>query len=225
MTQSGLDGWNSSAAVLNCVRGSIHAGVACMVAEADYVWSTGITEQQRLLKQIELYVPEATWLLDRLELAPGSHAIDLGCGPLGILDLLSKRVGARGAVIGIEWEPRFVDMAKTLLRERGIVNVSVSAGDAAATGLPDASFRFVHERLLLIVVAEPEKIVAEMARLAEPGGVVALEDVDVGSWICEPPHPAWERLLTAVETVYARDGADEIVPLDLLNITNCNHLL
>jgi hypothetical protein len=41
-----------------------------MVAEADYVWGTGITEQQRLLKQIELYVPEATWLLDRLELAP-----------------------------------------------------------------------------------------------------------------------------------------------------------
>ena len=183
-------------------------GVASVAAEADYVWGTGLTEQQRLLKQIELYIPEATWLLDRLELAPGSHAIDLGCGPLGILDLLSERVGARGAVVGIEWESRFVDMAKILLRERGIENVSVSAGDAAATGLPDASFRFVHERLLLIVVPEPEKVVADMARLAEPGGVVALEDVDVRSWICEPPHPAWERLFIAVETVYARDGKD-----------------
>jgi SAM-dependent methyltransferase len=99
-------------------------------------------------------------------------------------------------------------MAKTLLRERGIENVSVSVGDASATGLPDASFRFVHERLLLIVVPEPEKVVAEMARLAEPGGVVALEDVDIDSWNCEPPHPAWERLLAAVETVYARDGKD-----------------
>jgi ubiquinone/menaquinone biosynthesis C-methylase UbiE len=152
-----------------------------MAADADYVWGTGLTEQQRLLKQIELYIPEATWLLDRLELARGSNAIDLGCGPLGILDLLSKRVGARGAVVGIEWESRFVDMAKTLPRERGIENVSVSVGDAAATGLPDASFSFVHERLLLIVVPEPEKVIAEMARLAEPGGVVALEDVDVGS--------------------------------------------
>jgi hypothetical protein len=47
-----------------------------------------------------------------------------------------------------------------------------------------------------------------MARLAEPGGVVALEDVDIDSWNCEPPHPAWERLLAAVETVYARDGKD-----------------
>ena len=179
-----------------------------MAAEADYIWGTGLTEQQRLLKQIELYAPEATWLLDRLELAPGAHAIDLGCGPLGILDLLSKRVGARGAVVGIEWEPRFVEMAKTLLRERGIENVRVSAGDAAATGLPDASFRFVHERLLLIVVPQPEKVVAEMVRLAEPGGVVALEDVDISSWICEPPHTAWERLFAAFETVYARDGKD-----------------
>jgi SAM-dependent methyltransferase len=179
-----------------------------MGAEADYVWGTGQTEQQRLLKQIELYIPEATWLLERLAPARGSHAIDLGCGPLGILDLLSERVGPDGTVIGIEWEPRFVDIANTLLRERGIENVHVSAGDATATGLPDSSFRFVHERLLLIVVAQPKKIVAEMARLAEPGGVVALEDVDVGSWICEPPHPAWERLFAALETVYARDGND-----------------
>src|SRR5262245_20808631 len=193
---------------LNCVRSFRPTRVICMAGEADYVWGTGLTEQQRLLKQIELYIPEATWLLDRLELAPGSHAIDLGCGPLGILDLLSERVGARGAVVGIEWESRFVDMAKILLRESGIENVSVSTGDAAATGLPDASFRFVHERLLLIVVPEPEKVVIEMARLAAPGGVVALEDVDVSSWICEPPHPAWERLFNAVETVYARDGKD-----------------
>jgi hypothetical protein len=52
-----------------------------MAAETDYVWGTGLTEQQRLLKQIELYTPEATWLLDRLEVVPGSHAVDLGCGP------------------------------------------------------------------------------------------------------------------------------------------------
>ena len=27
----------------------------------------------------------------------------------------------------------------------------------------------------------------------------------------EPPHPAWERLFTAVETVYARDGKDLLI--------------
>jgi SAM-dependent methyltransferase len=177
-----------------------------MPSEADYVWGTGSVEQQRLLKQIELYVPEASWLLDHLNIRPGSRAIDLGCGPLGILDLLSERVGPRGQVVGVEWESRFVEMAKGLLAERGIENVQVTVGDAKATGLAEHSFAFVHERLLLIVVPDPMAVIAEMVRLAEPGGIVALEDVDVGTWICEPPHPAWTRLFAAFEAVYNRDG-------------------
>jgi SAM-dependent methyltransferase len=177
-----------------------------MPSEAAYVWGTDLTEQQRLLQQIELYIPEASWLLDRLEIKPGSRAIDLGCGPLGILDLLSQRVGPRGEVVGMEWESRFVEMAKGLLAQRKLENVRVMVGDATATGLAEHSFQLVHERLLLIVVPDPLKVISEMVRLAEPGGIVAVEDVDVGSWTCEPPHPAWTRLFAAFEAVYARDG-------------------
>ena len=179
-----------------------------MSNDADYVWGTGETEQQRLLKQIELYIPEATWLLDHLVIERGSRAIDLGCGLLGIVDLLADRVGPQGEVVGIEWEPRFVDLANALLKTRGITNASVAVGDATATGLAASSFRLVHERLLLIVVPEPKQVIAEMVRLAEPGGRIVLEDVDVGMWTCEPMHPAWERLFAAVETVYTRDGKD-----------------
>jgi hypothetical protein len=71
-----------------------------MPLEAEYVWGTGLTEQQRLLRQIEFYIPEAAWLLDHLRIRHGSRAIDLGCGPLGILDLLSERVGPLGEVLG-----------------------------------------------------------------------------------------------------------------------------
>ena len=179
-----------------------------MPSDAEYVWGTGLTEQQRLLQQIKLYVPEASWLLDHLEVRPGSRAIDLGCGPLGILDLLSERVGPRGEVVGVEWESRFVDMAKGLLAERKIENVRVTVGDATSTGLAEHSFQLAHERLLLIVVPEPTKVISEMVRLAEPGGIVAVEDVDLGIWTCEPPHPAWTRLFAAFEKVYTRDGKD-----------------
>jgi SAM-dependent methyltransferase len=179
-----------------------------MPSEGEYVWGTGQTELQRLLQQIELYVPEATWLLDHLKIKSGSRAIDLGCGPLGILPLLSERVGSRGEVLGLEWESRFVEIAKKLLAERKLKNVRVTVGDATATGLPKQSFQFVHERLLLIVVPEPMRIISEMVRLTEPGGIVAVEEVDVDTWICEPPHPAWTRLFAAFETVYCRDGKD-----------------
>lgn len=179
-----------------------------MPSEAEYVWGTGLTERQRLLEQVRLYIPEASWLLDHLKIRPGSRAIDLGCGLLGILDLLSERVGPLGGVLGVEREFKFVEIAKELLAERKIKNVRVIAGDAMSTRLADHSFQFVHERLLLIVVPEPRKVISEMVRLAEPGGIVAVEEVDIGMWTCEPPHHAWTRLFAAFEEVYTRDGKD-----------------
>ena len=34
----------------------------------------------------------------------GESAADIGCGPIGIVDLLSERVGATGSVVGLERE-------------------------------------------------------------------------------------------------------------------------
>jgi hypothetical protein len=74
--------------------------------------------------------------------------------------------------------------------------------------LPNKSFQFVHARLLLIVVPDPTKVVTEMVRLVEPGAAVALEEVDVATWECEPSHPAWTRLFQVFATAYALDGMD-----------------
>ena len=63
-----------------------------MADESEYVWGADTLEQQRLLRQSELYKPEMRWLLDRLKLQPGARAIDFGCGPLGILDRAGARV-------------------------------------------------------------------------------------------------------------------------------------
>ena len=164
-------------------------------------------ERQRLLQQARDLEPEARWLLGRIGVRPGWRAIDLGCGPIGILDLLSERVGPSGEVVGLELEPRFVDVALETVRERGLANTRVVQGDATATGLPRGSFDLVHERLLLIgPIREP--VVAEMVALARPGGVVATQEVDVLTSFCEPTHPAWDTLLAAFRAFVGRHGAD-----------------
>ncbi|MFQ5853741.1 MAG: methyltransferase domain-containing protein [Candidatus Binatia bacterium] len=164
----------------------------------DYAMGDFLTEQPRLLELAKLLAPQASWLLDHLQIQPGSRAIDLGCGPLGILDLLAKRVGPKGEVIGIEFEPQFVEIANSLMAERKLDGVRIIQGDATATSLPADTFDLVHERLLLISVHNPEYVAAEMVRLAKPGGIVAVEDFDLYSFICEPPHPAWTRLFEVV---------------------------
>lgn len=55
---------------------------------------------------------------------------------------------------------------------------------------------------------DPERVVAELAALVRPGGMVALEEVDWVSWICQPPHPAWDRLRDALRDLRARRGLD-----------------
>lgn len=55
-------------------------------------------EVEHLLMQAEVYAAEAGELLDRIGLAAGASAIDVGCGTLGILPLLRSRVGDSGRV-------------------------------------------------------------------------------------------------------------------------------
>jgi ubiquinone/menaquinone biosynthesis C-methylase UbiE len=179
-----------------------------MTSPSGYLWGTDLTEQQRLIRQAEANAPKASWLLDQLQIRRGSRVVDIGCGPLGILDLLAERVGTEGEVLGVELESRFVEMANGLMAERKLDAVRVIQGDATATGLPSNLFDLAHGRLVLIVVPDPERVVAEMVRLVRPGGVVAVEESDLYSWICEPPHPAWTRLFAAFEALYSEDGRD-----------------
>lgn len=89
----------------------------------------------------------------------------MGCGPLGILDLLSQRVGPAGEVVGLELEPQFIQLARGVVNQRALANVEVVEGDARATGLPRASFDLVHERLLLVGPTR-EPVLSEMIDLA-----------------------------------------------------------
>jgi SAM-dependent methyltransferase len=173
-----------------------------------YVLGSSPAERDRLLAQGELFAPEARALLDRVGVRPGWRAVDVGCGPLGILDLLAERVGPAGSVVGLDREPRMLAMAREVVAARGLAGVTLATGEATATGLPRGTFDLAHARLLLVNVPRPERVLAEMAALVRPGGVVATQEVDWISWTCEPPHPAWDRLLRANEAVWNGRGMD-----------------
>jgi len=78
--------------------------------------------------------------------------------------------------------------------------------DATSLDLPSDVFDLVHERTVLLNVQDPAGVVAEMARVARPGGVVALQEPDSSSWVCDPPHPAWDVLKAELVAAYASAG-------------------
>jgi len=166
------------------------------------------TERDRLLRQAEQYESTANWLLDQIPIEPGWRAVDIGCGPIGILNLLAKRVGPKGEVVGVEREQRFVDMANSEISRCGLGNVTMVCADGLDTGLEKGSFDLAHERLVLINVSKREAFLTEMLSLLRPGGTIALEDVDNVSWLCQPAHPSWDVLLNVFHGVFQAGGGD-----------------
>lgn len=177
----------------------------------EYVLGADEDERVRLLAQCEIHRSQAEQLFERLGIVPGARALDAGCGPLGVLDVLSELVGPAGEVIGLDNEPRMISHARRTIAERELPNVDLVLGDAADTGLAAGSFELVHERLVLVNHPRPEKVVDEMVRLAAPGGWVVLQEVDHLSWLCEPPHPAWDRLQQALHDAWRAAGSSVFI--------------
>ena len=81
-------------------------------------------------------------------------------------------------------------------------------GNAYATGLPGGDFDLVHTRFVGSTAGEPEALIREAMRLARPGGIVAMQEPDMATLVCNPPHPAWDTLRAALVGAFAAVGSD-----------------
>jgi ubiquinone/menaquinone biosynthesis C-methylase UbiE len=175
---------------------------------AVYALGSSRGESDRLQRQAEELASDSAVLLDRVGLRPGDSAIDLGCGPRGVIDLLAARVAPGGRVVGIDSDAAHVAMASEFAASQGLSGVEILYGDARHTGLQAGSFDLVHARTLLITVPQPTEVLREMVRLVRPGGWVAGLEPDTEAAICYPPHPAFDRLCEIFTIAFSRNGAD-----------------
>jgi SAM-dependent methyltransferase len=161
-------------------------------------------EIERLDTQGTAMAPDTLIMLDRIGVKPGWSCLDIGCGPRGITDLLSERVGPGGRVVGLDMDEQFLVHA----RANAPANVEFRRGDAYDSGLRAGMFDLVHMRFVASTAGQPERLLREAIRLAKPGGVVALQEPDGSTLNCHPPHPAWDRLKRALLGAFAGVGAD-----------------
>ena len=177
-------------------------------ANAIYALSSSLGETGRLRQQADELATTSAALLDHVGLHAGQCAIDLGCGPRGILDLLAERVAPGGRVVGLDADASHTAMAAEFVSQMKLKNVEIATADARRTGLPSDSFDLVHARTLLVNIPEPSQVVAEMMRLAKPGGSVTLMEPDTEYAMCYPPHPAFTRICEIFPVAFGRNGAD-----------------
>lgn len=166
-------------------------------------------ELERLQLQARVLEPDAEIMLDQIGIQTGWHSLDLGCGAMGILGPLSRRVGTSGKVIGLEIDPKLLKAARMLGEEEAWDNVELVEGNALQTDLAPESFDIVHARFVLAPLSQHEKVILrEMISLTRPGGVIALQEPVTSAWTFCPPHPTWESLKNAIIGAYNAGGGD-----------------
>ncbi|MGW8666272.1 methyltransferase domain-containing protein [Streptomyces niveus] len=162
-------------------------------------------ERERLLAQCALLRPAAAAFIDTIPLPPDADALDLGCGPLGILDLLSERVGPTGSVTGLDTDHRMTGWARESVSQLGLGNVEIRHEALPPAAEANALYDLAHCRLLLINTTGPREILGSMAAAVRPGGWVAVQEFDWATWQCDPPHPAWNRLKDLLAGIFGGD--------------------
>jgi SAM-dependent methyltransferase len=147
-------------------------------------------------------------MLDRIGVAPGWNCVDLGCGAMGVLGPLSRRVGPQGHVVGVDRDPKLLAAARDYVREQDLANVEILDLDAYDCRLPRETFDLTHVRFVFGPVGRDEELLREMLALTRPGGIVAIQEPDTPSWNCYPPNAGWTALRAAIEDAFARAGGD-----------------
>jgi SAM-dependent methyltransferase len=111
----------------------------------------------------------ADLFLDFAGAGEGERVLDVGCGTGSLTLAVARRVPVR-AICGIDFSRAYIDYAR---RRSDDSRIEFHVGDACRLPFPDATFDRVLALLVLHFVAEPERAVAEMCRVARPGATMA----------------------------------------------------
>lgn len=143
---------------------SIKARVVAQFGAAaqSYVTSAGHARGDDLRRLVELARPRGDERV--LDIATGGGHTALALAP------------HVAQVVATDLTPQMLASAEAFVRQQGADNVSFELADAEALPFPEASFDLVTTRIAPHHFANPQRYVAEVARVLKPGGRFLLDD-------------------------------------------------
>jgi SAM-dependent methyltransferase len=126
---------------------------------------------QRLLD--EQISPLGLAAMDRARVASGERVLDVGCGCGQTSLQLAERVGAGGAVTGIDISAPMLARARERAAQLGARNLRFLEADAQEAKLGEATFSLVFSRFGVMFFSDPRAAFANLCRSLAPGGRVA----------------------------------------------------
>lgn len=116
-----------------------------------------------------IFARSATVLADAARLGGGDRVLDVGCGTGVVAREAARRIGAEGRVVGLDLNPRMLQVARRVAPE-----IEWREGDAGALPFEDGAFDVVVSQFAMMFFPDPVRSLREMWRVLAPGGRLAV---------------------------------------------------
>jgi trans-aconitate methyltransferase len=110
----------------------------------------------------------APMFLQWLDATPNKSWIDIGCGTGGLTEQIT-RTCKPSSILGVDMADGFIEVAQNRVK-----NAEFRVGSADNLEMPSNSTDYAVSGLVLNFVPDAQAVLAEMARVVQPGGSVAL---------------------------------------------------
>jgi demethylmenaquinone methyltransferase/2-methoxy-6-polyprenyl-1,4-benzoquinol methylase len=152
---------------------------------------------------------------DECRVGAGATVLDCCCGTGDLALELADRVGPAGEVLGVDFSPNMLAIARRKAERRGVENVRFVAGDALSLPAGDDEFAAASVAFGVRNLADYELGFHELVRVVRPRGrVVCLEITRPASGPLAPFYSVWfGRLVPRIGAVADRgEGAYSYLP-------------
>lgn len=148
---------------------------------SDSMYDALASEYERVA--VPVYRPIAKRLIQHIDLRPGWHVLDAGCGTGLVALLAAPRVGKAGKVVGIDGSEAMLAIARDKAARFGFTQCEFQTGDLEALRFEDSAFDAVLSQFALHHT-DPDKSLRELYRVLKPGGALVIHE-----WMESPNVP------------------------------------
>ncbi|WP_053366960.1 demethylmenaquinone methyltransferase [Bacillus sp. FJAT-27245] len=126
--------------------------------------------------------------MKRMNVRPGSKALDLCCGTADWTIALADAVGKGGEVIGLDFSKNMLKVGQQKIKALNLANATLIHGNAMELPFPDNTFDYVTIGFGLRNVPDYMQVLKEMHRVVKPGGLAVCLETS------QPTLPVYRQL-------------------------------
>ncbi|GIP37474.1 demethylmenaquinone methyltransferase [Paenibacillus sp. J31TS4] len=158
-----------------------------MKSKEEFVHSVfeSIAPKYDLMNDILSFRQHKVWrrfTMKKMNVAPGSQAIDLCCGTCDWTVALAEASGT-GRVVGLDFSQHMLDYGAAKIEKLGMdKQISLVQGNAMSLPYEDNTFDYATIGFALRNVPDLEQVLREMRRVVKPGGMVVSLELSKPTW-------------------------------------------